>query len=82
MVQEEKSMTERQEGKKNKQGKNKGIFILAAVLVILLAVYFGLRAWNQNEEKQQEEKEKEAQIHVTDTEAGDITAMSFDVGNG
>ena len=38
--------------------------------MILLAVYFGLRAWNQNEEKQQEEKEKEAQIHVTDTEAG------------
>ena len=82
MVQEEKSMTERQEGKKNKQGKNKGIFILAAVLVILLAVYFGLRAWNQNEEKQQEEAEKEAQIHVTDTESRDITAMSFDVGNG
>ena len=75
-------MTERQEAQKKKPGKNKGIFILATVLVILLAVYFGLRAWNQNEEKQQEEAEKEAQIHVTDTESRDITAMSFDVGNG
>ena len=75
-------MTDRQEAQKKKPGKNKGIFILAAVLVILLAVYFGLRAWNQNEEKQQEEAEKEAQIHVTDTESRDITAMSFDVGNG
>ena len=82
MVQEEKSMTERQEGKKNKQGKNKGIFILAAVLVILLAVYFGLRSWNVSQEEKEEAEQEAATVHVTDTAAEDIVSFKFNVGNG
>lgn len=82
MVQEEKSMTEKQKTQKGRIRKNKGLFILAAVLVLLLAVYFGLRAWNQSEEKRREEADKAAEIHVTDTAADDIVSMSFDVGSG
>ena len=37
--------------------KNKGLFILIAVLAVLLAVYFGLQSWNKRKEK---EKEKQA----------------------
>ena len=49
MVQEEKSMRK----------KNKGILILAIALVLLLAVYFGLRAWNAGQEEK-EAAEQEA----------------------
>ena len=75
-------MTEKQKTQKGRIRKNKGLFILAAVLVLLLAVYFGLRAWNQSEEKRREEADKAAEIHVTDTAADDIVSMSFDVGSG
>lgn len=82
MVQEEKGMTEKQKARKGRSRKNKGLFILAAVLVLLLAVYLGLRAWNQSAEERQEQADKAAEIHVTDTAAEDIASMSFDVGNG
>ena len=75
-------MTEKQKTQKGRIRKNKGLFILAAVLVLLLAVYFGLRAWNKSEEKRREEADKAAEIHVTDTAADDIVSMSFDVGSG
>lgn len=74
-------MTEKQKTQKGRIRKNKGLFILAAVLVLLLAVYFGLRAWNQSEEKRREEADKAAEIHVTDTAADDIVSMSFDKGS-
>ena len=38
--------------------KKRGLFILAGALVALLAVYFGLQAWNKSqEEKEQAENE-------------------------
>ena len=82
MVQEEKSMTEKQKEQKGGIRKHKGLFILAAALILLLAVYFGLRAWNRSEEKSREEADKAAEIHVTDTKADEIVSMSFDVENG
>ena len=75
-------MTEKQKEQKDGIRKQKGLFILAAALMILLAVYFGLRAWNRSEEERREEADKAAEIHVTDTEADEIVSMSFDVGNG
>ena len=58
--------------------KNKGLFILIAVL----AVYFGLQSWNKSKEKEKEKQEEAAVVHVTDTAAEDIVSMKFDVGNG
>ena len=62
--------------------KNKGLFILIAVLAVLLAVYFGLQSWNKSKEKEKEKQEEAAVVHVTDTAAEDIVSMKFDVGNG
>lgn len=67
MVQEEKSMR-----------KNKGAVILLVILVLLVAVYFGLRTWNARQEK----KEEAAAVNVTDTPADEIVSLKFDVGNG
>lgn len=62
--------------------KNKGLFILIAVLAVLLAVYFGLQSWNRNKEEAKEKEEEAAVIHVTDTAAEEIVSMKFDIGNG
>ena len=67
MVQEEKSMR-----------KNKGAVILLVILVLLVAVYFGLRTWNARQEK----KEEAAAVNVTDTPADEVVSLKFDVGNG
>lgn len=72
MVQEEKSMRK----------KNKGILILLVILVLMLAVYFGLRAWNTKQEEKEEEAQEASTIHVTDTSADDIVSLKFNVGNG
>ena len=62
--------------------KKKGMIILLATLVILLAVYLGLQAWNHSREEQEKEAEKAAEIHITDTDAEDIISLDFNVGNG
>lgn len=62
--------------------KNKGLFILIAVLVVLLGVYFGLQSWNKSKTEEKEKEEEAAVVHVTDTAAEDIVSMKFDVGNG
>lgn len=72
MVQEEKGMRK----------KNKGILILLAVLILLVAVYFGLRTWNAQQEEKAQEEQEAATVHVTDTSAEDIVSLKFNVGNG
>lgn len=72
MVQEEKSMRK----------KNKGILILLAVLILLVAVYFGLRTWNAQQEEKAQEEQEAATVHVTDTSTEDIVSLKFNVGNG
>ena len=62
--------------------KNKGLFILIAVLVVLLGVYFGLQSWNKSKTEEKEKEEEAAVVHVTDTAAEDIVSMKFDVGDG
>ena len=62
--------------------KNKGLIIALAVLVVLLAVYFGLRAWNAAREEEEQAQEEAAKVQVTDTDPGNIMALSFNVGNG
>lgn len=62
--------------------KNRGVLILVIVLVLLLAVYFGLRAWNASQEEKAEAEQEAATVHVTDTAAEDIVSLKFNVGNG
>ena len=59
--------------------KNKALFILLGVLRVLLIVYFALQSWN----RQQEEKESQDEaVVVTDIDPEDITAISYDAGDG
>lgn len=62
--------------------KKRSLIVLLGILILLLAVYFGLQAWNSSLEKKAEEEEEAATIYVTDLDPETITAMSFDVGNG
>lgn len=61
--------------------KKKGMIVLILVLIVLLAVYFGLQTWNSSQEEQEQEAEEASQIHITETDGEDITALSFNVGN-
>ena len=72
MVQEEKSMRK----------KNRGALILLAILVLMLAAYFALRAWNTGQEKKEKEQQEAAAVHVTETSADEIVSFKFNVGNG
>lgn len=62
--------------------KNKSILIMAFLLVLLLAMYFGLRIWNAGQEEKEAAEQEKATVHVTDTSADDIVSLKFDVGNG
>lgn len=62
--------------------KNYGILILAAVLVVLCAIYFGFKAWNGYREEKEKKEEEADTVHVTDTAAEDIVSIKFDMGNG
>ena len=66
----------------DKKKKIKGVWILAGVLILLLAVYFGMRAWNQNREEKEEQQAEADTVHVTETAAADIVSLKFDVGSG
>lgn len=62
--------------------KKKGPVLLVGILAVLLILYFGLRAWNENTEKKQEEEEAAAVINVTDTDPEEIVSLKVDAGNG
>mgnify|MGYP000889100951 CR=1 FL=1 len=59
--------------------KRKRLFILLfGVLLILLAVYFGIQARNKSEEKKKEAKAEAETIYVTDIE--DLKEIKYNVG--
>lgn len=62
--------------------KQRRILALSVVLVVLVAVYLGMDAWNRKKEQTAEEEEKASVIHVTDTEAEEITGIKLNVTNG
>ena len=66
----------------DKKKKIKGVWILSGALILLLAVYFGMRAWNQNREEKEEQQAEADTVHVTETAAEDIVSLKFDVGSG
>lgn len=70
------------EEEKGMKKKSRGLLILLAVLVALLAVYAGLRAWNSEQDRKAEEEAEAEEIHVTDTDASEIVSLKFNVGNG
>ena len=59
--------------------KNKTLLILLGVLIVLLAAYFALKAWN----RQQAEKDEESDaVVVTQIDPAEIKAISYDIGDG
>lgn len=54
--------------------------VLLGVLVVLLAAYFGLQAWNTSQEEKEAEEEAAAKIYVTDME--DVDLINYDIGDG
>ena len=62
--------------------KNRGLMIALAVLVVLLAAYFGMRAWNTAQEEEKQAQEDAEKVYVTDTDPDEITAISYNVGSG
>ncbi len=58
--------------------KNK-LMLLLVVLVALVAVYFGLSAYNKHAETKKEEEEKEAEIHLVDADS--LTKISYTDGS-
>ena len=59
--------------------KNKTLLILLGFLIILLAAYFALKAWN----RQQAEKDEESDaVVVTQIDPAEIKAISYDMGDG
>lgn len=59
--------------------KNKALLILLGVLIVLLAAYFALKAWN----RQQAEKDEESDaVVVTQIDPAEIKAISYDMGDG
>ena len=66
----------------DKKKKIKGVWILSGALILLLTVYFGMRAWNQNREEKEEQQAEADTVHVTETAAADIVSLKFDVGSG
>lgn len=62
-------------GKKQKQ-----LGILAGVLVVLLLIYFLLPKWFTYREEQEQKKAEQNTLYVTDMD--EITAFSYDIGNG
>lgn len=59
--------------------KNKALLILLGVLIVLLAAYFALKAWN----RQQAEKDEESDaVVVTQIDPAAIKAISYDIGDG
>lgn len=63
-----------------KQKKKKSMVLLLLLLLILLGVYFGLQAWNKDQEKKQQAKEEEETIYVTDID--ELVKIKYNVGKG
>lgn len=59
-------------------GKRKMIYILAVLLVVLLAANWVLGAWNQRQSQREEEAEEADKIYLLDVD--DITAYSYSNG--
>lgn len=74
-----KAETREEERKVQCVKKNKALFILLGVLLVLLIVYFALQSWNR---KQEEKESEDEAVVVTDIDPEDITAISYDAGDG
>ncbi len=60
--------------------KIKVLTVLIGILLVLLAIYFGLQSWNKGQEKKAQEKEEAEAVYATDT--SDIVGVKYDAGNG
>ena len=57
--------------------KNKGLFILIGILVVLLAAYFGLQAWNKSQEDKAEQEDEGYQKQQADEDDGHAPPHRF-----
>lgn len=62
-----------------KKGK-KQFALLLGILVLLLALYFGIQMFNKKQAEDQEAKKEEETVSITELE--DVRAISYDIGNG
>lgn len=62
--------------------KKKGLLLLLLLLAVLLAAYFGLRSFNGKQEEKGKAEEEASKAAVTQTDPEEITAITYDVGNG
>lgn len=60
--------------------KNRALFVLLGVLVVLLIAYFALQSWNRRQAEK--EKAEEESVIVTDIDPDTVTAVSYDMGSG
>lgn len=60
--------------------KRKQLFLLLGVLILLLAVYLGVKLWNQKQTEDQEAKEEAEAVYITDLK--EVTGILYDAGNG
>ena len=58
--------------------QKKIMILLAAILIMLFAVYLGLKCWNQHAEEEKEKQAEEQKLHIVDAE--ELTSFSYTDG--
>lgn len=61
--------------------KKKSMYLLLAVLIGLLLVYFGLQAFNKKQQEKESKKAEASKVQVTDADTDDIEALSYTNGS-
>lgn len=59
--------------------QKKQFIVILALLVVLIAAFFGVKAYNEAKEEEEAEKEAAEEIHVVDLAVEDITAFSYQI---
>lgn len=61
--------------------KKKSIYVLLGALVVLLAVYFGLQAYNKGQQDKKTKKAEAEKIQITDVDTDDVNGLSYTNGS-
>lgn len=61
--------------------KKKSIYILLGVLIVLIAVYFGLQQYNKSQQEKEIKKAEAEKIHITDISSDDVESLSYTDGS-
>lgn len=61
--------------------KKKSIYFLLGALVVLLAIYFGLQAFNKSQQRKETKKAEDGKIQITDVDTDDVERLSYTNGS-